>query len=139
MNFRARQERFQVILEQHALNSFAVTHLPNVRYLCGFTGSAGVLAFTRDNTRKWKVALFTDGRYTQQAREQTVGAKVVIAKSAALVVAAEWLHAANRKAAVGFEAEQMSVAASRALSRAVPQLRLKPTSSLIANLRMIKD
>jgi Xaa-Pro aminopeptidase len=140
MNFRARQQRFQRILEQQGLNYFAVTHMPNVRYLCGFTGSAGALAFARDRARSWKLALFTDGRYAQQAREQSVGAKVVIAKGSALIVAAEWMCGSSRNPAiVGFEAEHMSVASSRVLTRAVAKIRLKPTSSLVENLRMIKD
>jgi Xaa-Pro aminopeptidase len=140
MNFRARQEKFAKTLIDERLNYFAVTHLPNVRYLCGFTGSAGVLAFSRQQTGRWKLALFTDGRYTQQAREQSVGAKVVTAKGPAVIAAAEWMFSSARKpTAVGFEAEHLSVAASRALSRAVSKLRLKPTSSLIENIRMIKD
>ncbi len=54
-----------------------VTHLPDVRYLCGFTGSNAVLAITGRQAR-----LFTDGRYTTQAREETVGARVSITRHA---------------------------------------------------------
>ena len=43
-----------------------VTHLPDLRYLCGFTGSSAALAVTRRHAR-----LFTDGRYTTQAAEET--------------------------------------------------------------------
>jgi Xaa-Pro aminopeptidase len=65
---------------------------------------------------------------------------VVIAKGPALIAAAESMAGSGAKTkAVGFEAEHISVASSRALTKAVPRLRLKPTSSLIENLRMVKD
>ena len=50
-----------------------VTHLPDVRYLCGFTGSSAALAVTRRAAR-----LFTDGRYTAQAAEEVKAAQVEI-------------------------------------------------------------
>lgn len=117
-----------------------VTHLPNVRYLCGFTGSSGVLALRQRRAQRGELALFTDGRYTQQAREQTVGAKVVIAKGPALIAAAEWIaRPAKQPLSTGFEAEHMSFAASRAMARATSNVRFRPTVSIVERLRMIKD
>ena len=58
------------------LHGLLVTHLPDVRYLCGFTGSSAALAITRRAAR-----LFTDGRYTAQAAEEVSGAKVQIVSS----------------------------------------------------------
>lgn len=46
---------------------------PDIRYLTGFTGSAGVLLVGRD-----RVVLITDGRYDVAARSQTAGVDVVI-------------------------------------------------------------
>ena len=67
-----------------------VTHLPDVRYLCGFTGSNAALALVGK-----RAVLFTDGRYTAQAREQAVGTRVVIAKKSALREACAWLEEAG--------------------------------------------
>ena len=58
-------------------------HPANLRYLCGYSGSNGLLLFL-DGRR----VFFTDGRYTQQAREEVRGARVVIAKGPLLDVAA---------------------------------------------------
>ena len=55
------------------LHGLLVTHLPDIRYLCGFTGSSAALAVTRRAAR-----LFTDGRYTAQAAEEVKAAKVQI-------------------------------------------------------------
>ncbi len=49
------------------LDSLMVTHLPNVRYLSGFTGSSGCCLLTR------KEAVFlTDFRYAEQAEADAV-------------------------------------------------------------------
>ncbi|MEG2644625.1 MAG: aminopeptidase P family N-terminal domain-containing protein, partial [Enterococcus sp.] len=48
------------------LDGLLITDKINRRYLCGFTGSNGLLLVTLD-----QLYLFVDGRYTQQARQQT--------------------------------------------------------------------
>ena len=48
------------------LHGLLVTHLPDVRYLCGFTGSSAALAITRRAAR-----LFTDGRYTDSGSRRS--------------------------------------------------------------------
>ncbi|MGB9145540.1 MAG: aminopeptidase P family N-terminal domain-containing protein, partial [Acidobacteriaceae bacterium] len=46
-------------------DALLVTHLPDVRWLCGFTGSNAALAVLPK-----RAVLFTDGRYTVQARQE---------------------------------------------------------------------
>ena len=70
------------------LHGLLVTHLPDVRYLCGFTGSSAALAVTRR-----AVHLFTDGRYTTQAAEEVHAAKVQIVASSPATNAIAWLAA----------------------------------------------
>ena len=53
------------------IDALLVTHLPNVRYLTSFTGSAGMVLVTRD-----ALVFTTDGRYRTQAAEQLGGAGV---------------------------------------------------------------
>ncbi len=69
MDYSARQKKFQQTLVDERLDGFVVTHPANLRYLCGYTGSNGLLLFL--NGRK---TFFTDGRYTLQAREEVKGA-----------------------------------------------------------------
>jgi Xaa-Pro aminopeptidase len=66
-------------MAERQIEALLVTHLPDVRWLCGFTGSNAALAVARN-----RAVLFTDGRYTAQAREETEGARVVTAKQSAL-------------------------------------------------------
>ncbi len=69
MDHRSRQNQFQLTLDDESLDGFAITHPANLRYLCGYTGSNGLLLFLAGSR-----VFFTDGRHTQQAREE-VGAR----------------------------------------------------------------
>src|SRR5438105_10780773 len=73
MNYSARQRLLERQLEHLRLDGLLITHLANVRYLCGFAGSSGVLAFANG---RW--AFFTDGRYIEQAKMQVKSTDVVI-------------------------------------------------------------
>ncbi len=132
MDYRARQTKFAAAVEESRVDGFLVTHLPNVRYLCGFTGSAGVLAHA-----KGKFVFFSDGRYREQARQEVTGATVIISRKPALIAAAEWLCGA-RVRRLGIEAEHMSLAARAAVTRPF-QAALRPMVGLIERLRMIKE
>jgi Xaa-Pro aminopeptidase len=116
------------------VDSLLVTHLPNVRYLCGFTGSAGVLLVEGAND-----VFFTDGRYAEQAAAEVVGAKVVIAKGPALTAAVK--HASRaRKGVLGIDAEHMSVSARDNVAESLGKgVRIKPASGLIEGLRILKE
>ena len=67
-----------------------ISHLPNIRYLCGFTGSAGFLLVEETGS-----VFFTDVRYDTQAHEEVKGAKVVIARKAVLSALASGLEPAG--------------------------------------------
>jgi Xaa-Pro aminopeptidase len=135
MDHLSRQRRLRAELsDHHRLDAFVVTHLPNVRYLTGFTGSAGVVLFGPG-----KPIFITDGRYTEQAYEQVQGAKVVIGKGAALDAVAQQI-ARLRLRIVGIEAEHMTVAQRSRLKRLLPsKAKLRETSEVVERLRLIKD
>ena len=58
-------------MDDAGLDALLVTHLTNIRYLTGFTGSAALLLVTSDD------ALFvTDGRYGAQSADQLGAAGV---------------------------------------------------------------
>jgi len=134
MDYAGRQKRFQRTLNEQKLDGFVVTHAANLRYLCGYTGSNGLLLFL-DGKR----VFFTDGRYTEQAREEVKGARVVIPGGALLAGAAKFL--AKRMAAhIGFEADVTTVAGAMQMKRLAPKgILWKATSGLIMRQRMIKD
>jgi Xaa-Pro aminopeptidase len=101
--------------------ALVVTHLADVRYVCGFTGSSGALAVTRRAVR-----LFTDGRYTGQAAEEVraggSGARVEIVPSAPAVAAVQWLAAQVAKGSSGAEAPTKAAMHNRGLRPPAPSV-----------------
>ena len=64
MNFE-RISKLRKMLAGLDLDAILFSHLPNIRYFGGFTGSDGLLIVDRGKT-----CFLTDSRYTQQAREE---------------------------------------------------------------------
>jgi Xaa-Pro aminopeptidase len=114
-----------------------VTHLPDVRYLTGFTGSnAAVAIFGRS------AKLFTDGRYTTQAREETQGIKIDIDKGAVAARAVAFL-AKLGATTCAYDSGHTTVVELEAMRKALPgKLRRSffvSADGLVARLREIKD
>ena len=141
MNHKRRLDDLRNLLPEHRLDALLVSHLPNIRYLCGFTGSSGVLLLTEG-----AAVFFTDGRYTEQARSEVDSARVIIGQSNPLEAAASWLvkNYSNRRRGksriLGIEAEHVTIAARRRLARELPDgWRLGEAPMLVERARMIKD
>ena len=134
MNYSLRQGNLLEDLSRRHLGALLVTHLANVRYLCGFTGSAGVLV-----AADGRCTFFTDGRYREQARTEVQGARVVVPKGPVLDAAARAL-ADFRVKTVGVESEHMSVAAAAKVGRILRRkARVRQTRRLVEEHRMVKE
>ncbi len=140
MNFLARQKKLQERLAATGLDTLLVSHLPNIRYLCGFTGSAGLLLVEEAGS-----TFFTDVRYDTQAREEVKGAKVIIARKALLQALGERIAARRRRPrpkgwTIGIEAEHLTVAEKKRLADLLPSgVRLRNAPALVEKARMVKD
>jgi Xaa-Pro aminopeptidase len=132
MDYSGRQERLQLELRRLKLDAILITHLPNVRYLTGFTGSAAALLMGS------RPVLVTDGRYAEQAREQVAHPRVVINKGGSLKGAAREI-AARKLSRLGIEAEHVTVATRSLLARELRGCKLIATSGVVEGLRMLKD
>lgn len=124
-------------VEAAGAEALLVTHGPDVRYLSGFTGSSGAVAMVGGRS-----ALFTDGRYTTQAKAEAEGVRVVIDKRAPAVQAVEWMAAAG-VTRCAFDAGQTTVAAMETMKKALPagvrRSFFVAGSGLVARLREVKD
>src|ERR1700683_4670260 len=96
MNFQPRQTKLREYLATTRFDGLLVSHLPNIRYLCGFTGSAGLLLVADAGS-----VFFTDLRYDVHAREEVKGPKVVIARSGLVKSLGEWIGAPPTKSGPG--------------------------------------
>jgi Xaa-Pro aminopeptidase len=126
-------------LTKAGLHGLLVTHLPDLRYLSGFTGSSAALAITRRSAR-----LFTDGRYVAQAAEEVSAAEVEIVHSSPSVAAVQWLAAQSGVEFAGFDPAKTTVANLARFKAALPA-RLRRSflteiaAPLVEPLRMVKD
>jgi Xaa-Pro aminopeptidase len=138
MDYAGRLRRLEVDLSNHKLDFLLVTHLPNVHYLSGFTGSSGALLIGEQDA-----ILFTDGRYVAQARDEVRNARVAITAKAPVTAAAEWLAGARKnfkRRVLGFEPESLTAGGHRRLASVLRgKARLKAALPLVERARMVKD
>ncbi|MBC7252553.1 MAG: aminopeptidase P family protein [Actinobacteria bacterium] len=71
--YRDRRCRFRAAMRERKLDGLLVTALPDLRYLCGFSGSSG-LALLLPRTG-W---FLTDFRYRERSTEEVVGLRTLI-------------------------------------------------------------
>jgi Xaa-Pro aminopeptidase len=144
MDHAGRLTRLRLALEENHLDSLLVTHLPNIRYLCGFTGSAGALLVADRGC-----ILFTDGRYRTQAKAEVAAnlkkLTMVIAGKSSLLAAADWLIAHQGRsmpASLGIEPESITAGMRDRLASLLKgriKVRLRSAPPLIERARMVKE
>jgi Xaa-Pro aminopeptidase len=137
----SRLEKLRGRFGEAGVDSLIVTNLANVRYLSGFSGSAGVVVVTSKSA-----VLTTDGRYRTQSAEQVEAAGVAASMDIA-VGNAEHQRAAVRSALVaasarrvGLEAESVTWAASRRWREIFDdEAEGVPSVGVVEGLREVKD
>ncbi len=117
-----------------------LSNLPDVRYLTGFTGSNAALV-VRSRPRV-SARLFTDGRYTVQAREQVKAATIRITRS--VLGEACTFAAGSGCASCAFDGSYTTVAALATMRSAVrkagvPGSFLRPWNGAVERLRTLKS
>lgn len=130
MSHASRQARMGDVLGEEGLDALIVTDLVNVRYLCGFIGSNGVLVVTPSSR-----VLLTDSRYTAAARTQVHDTEVVIAGRDLMDRLAEVVPGGR----VGIEAEHMTVARRDRMAARLSGVELVATAGLVEGLRVVKE
>jgi len=134
-----RLERLRERLGDVGVDALLVTSLVNVRWLTGFTGSAGVLV-----VGPARVVLATDGRYRTQSADQVAAAGVAdvvdiavggLEDQAAAIVAA----VSPEERRVGFESTQLTVSAHEQWATRLSGSTLVPTRGVVEDLRVAKD
>lgn len=128
----ARVARLRAVVGEAELDALLVQHMPNIRYLTGFTGSAGVLLVTAT-----QVVLVTDFRYAAQAPQEAGNSARVEIESVSLWQRVQRVIGELAPVRVGFESH---VATTRDLDRLDGlRARLVPTMELVEGLRTTKS
>ncbi|MGI8938092.1 MAG: M24 family metallopeptidase [Iamia sp.] len=137
MDIAGRADRVRAGLAEAEADALLVTDLTNVRYLTGFTGSAGRLLLTAGH-----MLLVTDGRYATQAPEQVASAGVDAAVEVGRTLAAQdeaLAGAVPAGARLGLEADSVTWSAQRRYARAPWSHGLVATEGIVEAARMVKD
>jgi Xaa-Pro aminopeptidase len=131
----ARAEALAELLRQEALDALLVTHLPNVRYLCGFSGTNAILLVAAG--RRW---LFTDFRYADQAQQEVGSAARVMIESVSLWRGVwEVLRGARGMHAIGFESAHLPHRDFERLLKDGSAWTWKPVVDMVERLREQKS
>jgi Xaa-Pro aminopeptidase len=136
MDLASRAARVRAALGAIELEALLVTDLVNVRWLTGFTGSAGRALVLPD-----ELVLVVDGRYVDQAGEQLAANGVeatVRTGSTQAALLSEVATALGPLERVGIEAGTVTLAELAALRAALP-LELVETNALVEGERRTKD
>jgi Xaa-Pro aminopeptidase len=126
------------MMHEASWDGLVVTNLTNVRYLTGFTGSAGILLVTAE-----ELVFVSDGRYRDQAAAeiQATGVdcriEIVAADPDACIAEAAKLAGVT---SVGLEAQTVTWAAQRRWeSELFTTGEIAATNGIVEELRLIKD
>lgn len=136
MDVAGRINRLRPSFAGAGIDALVVTNLRNVRYLTGFTGSAGLLLVTEDDA-----VLVTDERYTTQADEQLAASRAPV--RAEITTTGQKEAAASVVggcARIGLEAASVTWAQQRSFAQEwFPDAELVATDALVETLRLVKD
>ncbi|RJP76897.1 MAG: aminopeptidase P family protein [Candidatus Zixiibacteriota bacterium] len=127
-----RIARLRREMKRRDLDNFLVTRLSNIRYLCGFSGSAGTLLITPRKAR-----FFSDFRYKEQAAQQVRNADVIIYPDELLKELRR--RPLNLQGRLGFEAAFLDVAAYNSLREVLPGPEWVPTTKVVEQIASVKE
>lgn len=129
---KVRRSRLASLFDREQLDCLLVEHLPNVRYLSGFSGSTGSLLLTRDSG--WFIC---DSRYTLQARSEVADLEIV--EHGQRYGAVQALQREQKWQRIGFEAAHTVVTTQQELVRQLPDCTLVPVGADLDAIRDCKD
>lgn len=124
-----------LLLQKNRVDALLVTKKENIRYLSGFTGSAGAILITPPS-----VYFITDSRYATQSEQEVSVCRIQILKKNEKVLERVVSLLKKRKISrLGFEPEDMRFQSFQELKKKVSPVRLIPIKAGIETLRIIKS
>jgi Xaa-Pro aminopeptidase len=128
-----RQGALHAILQAEGVDGLLITHLPNIRYLTGFTGSAALLLVLGETP-----ILITDFRYAAQAPAEAGLSAVVEIDQRSVWERLGRVLDGRATSALGVEAQSLTVRDAERVS-GLTRARIVPTTDLVERLRAVKS
>ncbi|UCD64276.1 MAG: aminopeptidase P family protein [Candidatus Zixiibacteriota bacterium] len=116
------------------LDGLIVTYLDHVRYLSGFTGSAGLLVISGG-----RAEFFTDFRYKDQAAKEVTGARINIIKRLPTAALKDFPHLNVRNRKYGFNGEYLTITDRKRLQESLPDAILVSCDGIFTELGWVKE
>src|SRR6266403_4675788 len=130
-----RLKRVRLALEAEGANTLLETHPANIYYLSGFTGDSGMLLVEPS-----PVTLFTDGRFTIQAREEAAGVRTHIHRGGPLVASIGAYMRRKSRLRAAISPSRLSLADWTVLKKGGGKgVRWVAVDGLVDRLRAVKD
>ena len=132
----ARHARVRTALGREGLDALVVFHLPNIRYLTGFAGSAAIAILARE-----EIVLITDGRYVTEVATHVApgcpGLRLVKVDPTYDATLAAFLRGFDGPR-VGFESAHLTVSRFDALTAALRDTASRRAGALIPAERFVE-
>ncbi|HOL32782.1 MAG TPA: Xaa-Pro peptidase family protein [Anaerohalosphaeraceae bacterium] len=129
--YQRRISKVRQQLRDAKADSFIATAVENVRYLTGFRGHDSWAVILPK-----AVILITDSRYTEQARGECVGCRIIERKDGLVKTAAALLEKQSHIETVGIE-DTCPLSLFKTLRKELP-VQVMPTKNVIENVRLLK-
>jgi len=133
MSFNNRITAVKKVLHKNNLDGIYITNLTNVRYLTGFTGSAGSLLILDNESH-----FFTDGRYIVQSKDQVKNCTIHIVGGAHFM-AIQSKKILSKDMKIGFESMEMAVSSFDHLQKSLKHCTWIKTSMIVEKIAAVKD
>jgi Xaa-Pro aminopeptidase len=129
-----RVKRARQALEAAGANALLETHPPNVYYLSGFTGDSGILLLESSS-----VTLYTDGRFTIQAREEARDIRTQIHRGSLLAAIGDYLRR-KKRLRVAIAPSRLTLGGWTVLKKAAGKsVHWVAVDGVVEQLRAVKD
>ena len=131
--FVNRQNTLKSILANQGLDGMLISRLSNVRYICGFTGSAGSCLITPNDNY-----FITDGRYMEQSKNEVKGFKRFIDYGTHIEIAQK-NNLISKGLKLALESDFLSVSLYNQLTDLFPETKWESTKMILENIAAVKD
>ena len=132
-NYNKRLLSLKEKLNKNNLDGIYVNNLTNVRYLTGFTGSAGSVLVLNDSHH-----FFSDTRYDVQSKDQVKNCNIHMIKSGYEQTIKD-LNIFKKDMNIAFESEHTSFDSYNKLKNIINNVNWHPTSQIVEHIAAVKD
>ncbi|MCX6827093.1 MAG: Xaa-Pro peptidase family protein [candidate division Zixibacteria bacterium] len=132
--YRKRIKKVQKYIKEENLDGFIVSRLVSIRYLCGFSGTSGLLII-----RKNSAHFLTDFRYKDQAQKQVEGAAIIITKGEIISELKELTQFHGKNLRYGYETEYLSCNDRQRLQNSLGNVLFLPMLNAVEEFSVVKD